>query len=231
MSSNQFVVIQYNSGMQPENIFVDSYTNAIKHFFNDNLDNIVFDSHHESVVTDIKNLISQDKLEEAYKMWFNNDLDEYLDSTRRPTRIFPLGQTKNVTAYRDIDVEVEITTNTKVKTSVGDFNNSKTKSQKFKIKGENIDKLLPQFSYECGYDLTPQQMLEIIVTDINLIEDSIARNVTELDTCTRDLFCECFGEYLIGKHWPKGGDSKEYAVNFFKELDAKANELKYTKIS
>jgi hypothetical protein len=93
---NQFVVIRYNSGMHPENIFVDSYVNAIKHFFKDNLDNIVFDSHDESVAADIKNLIVQDKWEEAHEMWFDNDLDEYLDGLRRPTMIFPLGETPKI---------------------------------------------------------------------------------------------------------------------------------------
>ena len=92
---SQFVIIQYESGMVPGNIFVDSYTNAIKYFFNDNLDNIVFDPNDESIVTDIKNLIVQDKWEEAHKMWFNNNLDEYLDSMRRPTMIFPLGKSRN----------------------------------------------------------------------------------------------------------------------------------------
>ena len=89
---NQFAVIQYNSSMDPENIFIDSYVNAIKHFFNDNLDDIVFDSHDENIVNDIKNLINQNKWEEANEIWHDNNLGEYLDNLKRPTMIFPLNE-------------------------------------------------------------------------------------------------------------------------------------------
>ena len=47
---------------------------------------------------------------------------------------------------------------------------------------------------------------------------------------TRNFFCDLFTEHLVGKPCPRGGDSREYVENFFKEVNAAAKELGYVKL-
>jgi len=105
---------------------------------------------------------------------------------------------KTESFYRDVEFKVEVETNINASSELPscNFNSTKREISQVKITGNNIEKALLCFSEACGYKLTVNQMLEIVCKNAHLIEWVSSGS---FDSSTRNLFCDCFEEHLVGR--------------------------------
>ena len=134
------------------------------------------------------------------------------------------------TFTKDVTFDVEIEYNIKATSDVANFENKNKRTEKITISGEKLEHSRLHLSDTVGCDLTMEQMLEVIFSDVNLIKDF--NDVSRPDTATKFMFANAFGKFILqdGRHWPLGGDSREYTEKFFKDLEERAVELGYVKI-
>lgn len=135
------------------------------------------------------------------------------------------------TFYRDVEFDVEVECNIKAKSDIVNFDHTKKEVQKVKILGETLEDAVTSFSDEVGFDLTPEQMLEVAFSDINTLRE-LANGHT--DTCAKRFFVDVFASFVLRsadesdcRSWPEGGDSKEYRDKFFADLNEAAESLGY----
>lgn len=135
--------------------------------------------------------------------------------------------TKDVTFYVQIDCAIKATSD------VVNFDSNSRRFQKVTFSGEKLEYSLLHLSEAVGYFLTMEQMLQVIFSNVDLIRDF--DGVSQPDTSTKDMFANAFGKFILkndldDRHWPVGGDSKEYTEKFFNDLNETADGLGYVRL-
>lgn len=133
------------------------------------------------------------------------------------------------TFYRDVEFDLEVEYKIKANSDVVNFDHTKTETQRLNISGKNIEEAKNEFSYAIGFDLTTEQMLRVVFSDLNTIQDLVGGYT---DSPAKDLFCRAFAKFILNddRHWPLGGDSKEYIEKFFNDLNETADGLGYVRL-
>jgi len=134
------------------------------------------------------------------------------------------------TFTKDVTFDVQIDYTIKATSDVASFDSNTRQFQKVTFSGEKLEYSKLSLSEAVGYFLTMEQMLQVIFSNVDLIRDF--DGVSRPDTATKDMFANAFGKLILqdDRHWPLGGDSREYTEKFFKDLEERAIELGYVKI-
>lgn len=135
------------------------------------------------------------------------------------------------TFTKDVTFDVQIDYSIKATSDVASFDSNSRRFQKVTFSGEKLEHSRLHISEAVGYFLTMEQMLQVIFSDADLIRDF--DGVSRPDTATKDMFANAFGKFILkdDRHWPLGGDSREYTKKFFDDLNEKAIEMGYVKIN
>ena len=141
--------------------------------------------------------------------------------------------TKDVTFDVEIEYNIKATSDVVIK-DTGDvvkFDKKNVQKRKITLSGETLDDMQQDFSYTVGYNLSIEQMLEVIFSDINMMNDVLMFGGST-DSGAKDNFSDAFGKFILqdDRHWPEGGDPKEYTKQFFDDLNNAAEEKGYAKI-
>lgn len=132
------------------------------------------------------------------------------------------------TFYRDVEFNLEVEYKIKANSDVVNFDHTKTETQKLKISGENIEKAKNEFSYAVGYELTTEQMLQVVFSDLNTIQDLVSGCT---DSVAKDLFSDAFARFVLndGRKWPRYGSQAEYKKSFFEDVEAAALNMGFVR--
>ena len=133
--------------------------------------------------------------------------------------------------YRDVEFDVEIEYTIKAKSDIVNFDHTKKDVQKVTVEGKNIEGALWAFSEAVGFDLTIEQFLEVVFSDVNTLRDLVNGYH---DSSARSLFCDAFANFVFrsagvedGRSWPCGRHSREYTDKFFADLNESVEGLGY----
>lgn len=128
------------------------------------------------------------------------------------------------TFYRDVEFDLEVEYNIKANSDIVNFDQKKKEVKKLKIPGINIEKAKNVFSETVGYDLTTEQVLQVIFSDVNTIQDLVSGCT---DSPAKDLFSRAFGRFVLNdsREWPVGGSTREYTEKFFNDLNKAAIDM------
>lgn len=135
------------------------------------------------------------------------------------------------TFTKDVTFDVEIDYTIKATSDIVNFKGKNKKTEKVTFSGEKLEISRASFSQVVGFDLTIAQMLEVIFSSDQAFEDFTQWN-DHPDTPARDIFSRAFGQFILqdNRHWPVGGDSKEYTEKFFNDLNETADGLGYVRL-
>jgi hypothetical protein len=136
------------------------------------------------------------------------------------------------TFTKDVSFDVEIEYTIKATSDVVCFDSKNKRTKKVTFSGKKLDNCLNVYRYAVGFDLTIEQMLEVVFSSDQAFEDFC--QVREYpDSTAKEIFCRAFGEFILKDdrhHWPVGGDPEDYTNKFFNDLNETAVELGYVKI-
>ena len=139
----------------------------------------------------------------------------------------------NTTFTKEVTFDVEIEYNIKATSDIVNFEskNKNKKTERVTFSGEKLDMARSWYSYAVGFDLTIEQMLEVIFSSDTAFED-FTQWSDHPDSAAKDIFSKAFGKFILedDRHWPVGGDSKEYTEKFFNDLNETADGLGYAKL-
>jgi len=113
-----------------------------------------------------------------------------------------------------------------------DFESDSKIVRNISISAGKLANCLSEYSHAVGFDLTVKQMLEVVFSNPDSMQDFI--EITEFpDTLSRDRFCRAFGKYVLqdDRRWPIGYDPREYTKKFFDDLNEKGVALGYARIN
>lgn len=141
--------------------------------------------------------------------------------------------TKDVTFDVEIEYNIKATSDVVIK-DTGDvvkFDKKNVQKRKITLSGETLEDMQQEFSYAVGYNLSIEQMLEVIFSDINMMNDVLMFGGST-DSGAKDNFSDAFGKFILqdDRHWPEGGDTKKYTKQFFDDLNNAAEEKGYAKV-
>lgn len=142
--------------------------------------------------------------------------------------------TKDVTFDVEIEYNIKATSDVLIK-DTGDvvkFDKKNVQKRKITLSGETLENMQRDFSYAVGYNLSMEQMLEVIFSDINMTNDVLMFGGST-DSGVEDSFSDAFGKFILqdDRHWPIGGDPEEYTKKYLDDLNNAAEEKGYIKIT
>lgn len=125
---------------------------------------------------------------------------------------------------KDVTFDIEINYSIKATSDVFNFESERTKkTTKLTFSGKKLENSRIHFSNSVDFDLTTEQMLEVIFSSDAAFEDftrCLWDDDADPDTASKDIFAEAFARFILrdDRHWPTGCDSEEYTQKFFDDL-------------
>jgi len=134
------------------------------------------------------------------------------------------------TFTKDVTFDVQIDYTIKATSDVANFDGENRRFAKVTFSGEKLQYARDGFSEAVGYELTIEQMLEVVFSNDKAFED-FCQIRKHPDSPARDIFSDAFAKYILqdDRHWPEGGDPEEYTKKFFDDLNEQAPHLGYVK--
>lgn len=121
---------------------------------------------------------------------------------------------------KNLNLEIEY----KIKVNGDSVNFEQKNTTTCKVSQKDFYEAEAEFSVAVGFDLTAEQMLRVICSDIRTIQNLINGYT---DSLARSVFCEVFAKFVLGddRTWPVGGSSKKYTKKFFDDLNTAALKM------